>query len=390
MSEKARSVEPEQTERTEETYTARGASMDGMSRRGFLGAGLAAGAAVLAGPMVWVPKARASWAPKSQVHPQVDQLLVVGVTDVQMTRGLEPSCGWSRQEELVVPQRIFENMDRLACALSGLKDPVQAWKQIFVKPPGKPWSEVVVAIKTNNIALQHTRSPVLAKVCRVLVDFLGVKPHNINVYDAIHGSGMSKSTPFKGLPEGVRIQDAWDGITAPTVVPAPWRQGTSKSKCIPQLVEGSVDILVNIALCKGHSSRFGGFTMSMKNHFGTFSPRPGHEEGSEDYLISINKTAEILGPMDSKTGKVLFPRQQLCVLDGLWASKGGPGGNPTHQPNFLAMGVFSPVLDYLIATCFRGGRMGWKPEPEMTERMLSDFGYSPSDLPQGGKILELS
>lgn len=364
--------------------------MQKMSRRGFLGLGLAATGTALVGPVVLIPKAKASWALKTQVHPQVDQLLVAGVTDPQMTKGLEPSCGWSRQEELVVPQRIFENMDRLACALGGLKDPVQAWKQIFVKPPGKAWSEVVVAVKINNIALQHTRSPVLAKVCRVLVDFLGVKPSHINVYDAIHGSGMSGSTPFKGIPEGVRIQNAWDGVNAPVLVPAPWRDGQSKSKCIKQLVDGSVDILVNIALCKGHSSRFGGFTMSMKNHFGTFSPRPGHEEGSQDYLIAINKTPEILGPMDSKTGKVLFPRQQLSVLDGLWASKGGPGGNPTDQPNFLAMGVFSPVLDYLIATRFRGERMGWKPEKEMTERMLSDFGYTPSDLPRGGQILELS
>lgn len=364
--------------------------LEQMNRRKFLGLGLAAAGTGLAGPVLFIPKARASWALKSQVHPQVDQLLVVGITDPQMTKALEPSCGWSRQEELVVGQRVFENMDRLACALSGMRDPVQAWRQIFVKPPGKAWSEVVVAVKTNNIALQHTRSPVLAKVCRVLVDFLGVKASHINVYDAIHGSGMSQSTPFKGLPEGVRIQDAWDGVNAAVRVPAPWKDGQSKSKCIRQLVDGSVDILVNIALCKGHSSRFGGFTMSMKNHFGTFSPRPGHEDASQEYLLAINMTPEILGPMDSRTGKVLFPRQQLCVLDGLWASKGGPGGNPTHQPNFLAMGVFAPVLDYLVATRFRGERMGWKPEKEMTERMLSEFGYSPQDLPNGGRILELS
>ncbi len=359
-----------------------------VNRRKFLGLGLAVAGTALAGPVVLIPKARASWAPGSQVHPNVNQLLVVGVTDPLMTRGPEPSCGWSRQEELVVPQRIFENMDRLACALGGLRDPVQAWKQIFVKPPGKAWSETVVAIKINNIALQHTRSPVLAKVCQVLVDFLGVRPSNINVYDAIHGSNMKQSTPFKGIPEGVRIQNAWEGVNTTVNVPAPWRDGQSKSKCIRHLVDGTVDILVNIALCKGHSSRFGGFTMSMKNHLGTFSPRPAHEEGSQDYLIAINKTPEILGPMDGRSGKVLFPRQQLCILDCLWASKGGPGGNPTHQPNFLAMGVFSPVLDYVVATQFRGERMGWKPEMEMTQRMLSDFGYSPLDLPHGGKILE--
>lgn len=93
--------------------------------------------------------------------------------------------------------------------------------------------------------------------------------------------------------------------------------------------------------------------------------------------------------MDKQTGKVLFPRQQLCFLDALWASRGGPDGLPSHQPNFLAMGVFSPVFDYILATRFRGEKMGWKPNPQMTKRFLSDFGYEEKDLPSGGKIVEI-
>ncbi len=129
--------------------------------------------------------------------------------------------------------------------------------------------------------------------------------------------------------------------------------------------------------------------MTMKNHFGTFDPGPGHWRGSQDYLIAINRTPEILGAMDKQTEKVLFPRQQLCLVDALWASKGGPGGNPTHQPNFLAMGVLSPIVDYQVATKFRGERMGWQPNMKMTRRMLTDFGYNEGDLPAGGKIMEL-
>lgn len=93
--------------------------------------------------------------------------------------------------------------------------------------------------------------------------------------------------------------------------------------------------------------------------------------------------------MDKQTGKVLFPRQQLCLVDALWASKGGPGGNPTHQPNFLAMGVLSPIVDYQIATKFREARMGWPLNMEMVHRMLTDFGYVESDLPEGGKLIEI-
>jgi hypothetical protein len=93
--------------------------------------------------------------------------------------------------------------------------------------------------------------------------------------------------------------------------------------------------------------------------------------------------------MDQKTGKVLYPRQQLCLVDALWASRGGPGGNPTHQPNFLAMGAFAPIVDYQLATKFRGEKMGWEPNREMARRMLTESGYTEADLPNGGELIEV-
>ena len=100
----------------------------------------------------------------------------------------------------------------------------------------------------------------------------------------------------------------------------------------------------------------GNLIVKMKNHFGTFAPGPGHGRGESglDYLLAINQTPEILGKIDAKTDKVLYPRQQLCLVDALWASESGPWLGPSHQPNFLAMGVFSPVVDYMVATQFRG------------------------------------
>jgi len=198
---------------------------------------------------------------------------------------------------------------------------------------------------------------------------------------------MGRETPFAGLPQGCRIVDRWGGPSAPAAVPPPWPHG--RSECMKSLADGSVDILVNIALSKGHSWEYGGFTMTMKNHMGTFSPGPIHREGALDYLLAINQTPEIMGPMDKKTGRVLFPRQQLCLVDALWASKGGPDGLPSHQPNFLAMGVFSPVVDYVLATRFRGEKMGWAPNKQVTRRFLEEFGYTESDLPAGGKIIEI-
>jgi hypothetical protein len=364
--------------------------MPPMLRRHFIKGALLGATNLGMFPWVWVPKARAFWTPRTAVHPQVNPLRVVGLTDPKMTRAQEPVSSWSRQEKLVVPSVVGENLDKLVCALTETKNPKEAWSTIFLRPPKKSWSETVVAIKTNNISQQHTRSAVMAKVCQSLTQFLGVKPSNIHIYDGVHGSGMSKKTPFVGMPEGVRIEDQWGGITTFTPIPPPWRKGQDQARCLKPLVDGSVDILINIALCKGHSDQYGGFTMTMKNHLGTFDPSFAHRSGATDYLMAINQTQEILGPMDPKTGRVQYPRQQLCIIDALWASEGGPSGYPRHQPNFLAMGVFSPVLDFVIATQFRAGKMGWEIDREVTRRMLTDFGYDIGDLPGGGKMIEVT
>jgi hypothetical protein len=106
--------------------------------------------------------------------------------------------------------------------------------------------------------------------------------------------------------------------------------------------------------------------------------------------MAINQTPEILGPMDKKSGKVLFPRQQLSIIDAIWASECGPTCGSSHQPNFLAMGVMAPVLDYQVATKFRAEKMGWEINQKVTRRMLTDFGYSEGDLPEGGKLIEVA
>jgi hypothetical protein len=358
-----------------------------VTRRKFIKSLILTSTAIAALPTILLRKSPAAWARKTTVHPNVKNLRVVGITDPRMTRAREVVTSWSRQEQLVVSDAVGDNIDKLACALGETREAKDAWKAIFVKPPGKSWSDTVVAIKTNHISRQHTRSAVMAKICYVLTDIIGIKPSHIYIYDGTHGADMGRETPFAGLPQGCRIVDRWGGPSTPAAVPPPWSHG--QSACIKSLVDGSVDILVNISMCKGHSWGYGGFTMTMKNHMGTFSPDPIHREGALDYLLAINQTPEIMGPMDKKTGKILFPRQQLCLVDALWASKGGPDGLPSHQPNFLAMGVFSPVVDYTLATRFRGEKMGWMPNKQVTRRFLEDFGYKESDLPAEGKIIEI-
>ena len=337
---------------------------------------IAAGAAVGA-PYIFVPGAKTALAAGAAVHPNIDDLRVVGITDAKMTTEVQKRSNWARQEQLVSAKPIQANIDKLACALAKEKDPPKAWKAILVKPAKKSWADTVVAVKTNNIFVQHTRSPVIAKVCHVLTDVLGVKPGNVHIYDASHGADMATKTPFKGLPEGCRVEKNWGGFTVKRPVGAPFKGGSAK--CVKALTDDSVDILINIALCKGHGRSFGGFTMTMKNHLGSFEPRPAHKEWMA-YLIGINKSPEILGRIDKRTGKLLYPRQQLCLIDALWASDKGPMGPPSVQPNFLAMGVFGPAVDYLMATQFRVKKMGWKYSAEPVGRMLKAFGIKAEDF----------
>ena len=335
-----------------------------ISRRGFLKNSIAGAAVFGVAPHLFLPKSAAGVREGSCPHPNIDGLRVVGVHDPGMTSEVVPVCPWTHQEGLVVARAVDENMDRMALALTGEKQVRDAWKAILLKPPGKAWSDVVVAIKTNNIARQHTRSAVMAKVCRVLVEEMDLKANQIRIYDGKHGADLTEKTPFSGLPEGSRIVGQWGGIETPVPIPAPWRGGNKKADCLTNLATGEVDILINIALCKGHGDKFGGFTMSMKNHLGSFNPNWAHVFGATDYLFSINKTPQILGDLSTSSGEVLFPRQQLCIIDALWASEQGPSCDTSCQPNRLYMGTFAPVsyTHLTLPTNRVAGRSRWSPE----------------------------
>jgi hypothetical protein len=262
-----------------------------------------------------------------------------------------------------------------------------AWKKIFLKPAGKGWGDVIVAVKSNQIAQQRARSAVMSKVCHVLTDQMGVKASNVYIYDATHGDSMPGNV-WKGLPEGVNLVGKWGGANLQTTVQT--TNGQVRTECLGHLVKGEVDILVNVGLCKGHDSQFGGFTLCMKNHFGTFNPSPGHrpDVGGANYVFGINRMPEVLGQLDPATGKVLFPRTQLCVLDALWASKGGPGGLPSDQPNVLMMGTFAPAMDYIGALRLRRDMMHWRVNEQVTARIPVEFGFAEADLPNGGQIID--
>ena len=359
-----------------------------LSRRKFL-RGATAGTLAFSAPYVALSSARTvGYAKGTSVHPNIDELRVVEAHDEKMTEGTRGRLSWEQQESQVQWDRVQANMDRMACALVKEKDPERAWKSIFLKPPGKSWSETTVAIKSNHQGVQRARSAVVSKLCHVLTDIAGVSGANIAIYDGCHGGNMSKNTRFKKLPDGVKLANRWGSYNAKVGLPHPYVDGTGSSKCLDHLAKGEVDILIDLALTKRVMMWAGGFTQLMKNHFGTFNPRPGHaKNGHDDYLIAINKSSQILGKMDS-SGKVQFPRQQLCMIDALWGSESGPGGTSTHQLNRLYMGNMAPVVDYQVATKLRADTMGWRINRDVTERFLTGFGYTADDLPNDGQCID--
>jgi hypothetical protein len=360
-----------------------------VSRRHFLKTTAAGALALTSLPALTVPRKAWAYEPGGRIHPNVSPLRVVGVRDAAMALEAKVPPAIVEQNKLVAVARVHENIDRMAMVLADERDPALAWRKILVKPAGKVWPDVTVALKTNHIAMQRVRSAVVSKVCRVLTDVAGVKGENVHLYDACHGGSINREAIYSDLPAGVRIENQWGGSNAQVPVPAPYLGGQKQARCLGPLASGQVDILINVALCKGHSPQFGRFTMACKNHFGTFDPGPSHGAGGgPDYLLGINKSAQILGEIDPDKGGVAFPRQQLCIVDALWASDPGPSGPPTAQPNALLMGVFGPALDYVAATDFRRDTMGWPINEPITQRFLTEFGFSPSDLPDGGKIVD--
>ena len=93
--------------------------MDKITRRSFIQKTAVATAGISVFPMIFIPKAKAHWAPKTIVHPNVDNLRVVGITDSAMTEAVGSiPRDWASQERLIRANVVSENMDKLACKLT--------------------------------------------------------------------------------------------------------------------------------------------------------------------------------------------------------------------------------------------------------------------------------
>jgi hypothetical protein len=243
------------------------------------------------------------------------------------------------------------------------------------------------------------RAAVVQKLTKVLTGF-GVLPSNIVLFDGGgNASGNDKYTSYCSTTDTSKIlavvsnlYDKLNGRVAITDIP-----NVTGISCASDLVNNVTDILINVAVNKTHNTKFQGSTgrctLSLKNHFGTFTNTVhdpliqnkntyGAEQlhcrvnvatdpGTTDGIIGINKHAAIIG------GDPV--RQQLCIVDSLMASEAGPGSPPDKRVDRIIMGAFGPIVDYLIVKKVREQVEKLTHNDTVIAKYLTEFGYAETD-----------
>jgi hypothetical protein len=346
--------------------------MNPVSRRTFIGSAVAGSVGLLtAGTLKCAGGATNTsiFTPRMAVNPAIDNLRVVCGVNPAMITGNPTGWEMEGQNRCITADQVERTMDAMACSLTGKNAAADAWATIFRKPETKSWEAVKVAIKVNCIAKNHPRVAVVNHVCTVL-NRLGVVPGNTIIYDGCHNAA-----PFygayvgKGLPVGVVVSDKNSAMGGMMKISIPAPKAGSYN-CSRVLADGTIDILVNIAVNKGHDQSLGKTTLTLKNHAGTFEPKVIHTGGGLDYILAFNKSNAIWGGTPV--------RQQLCIVDTLWGSVDGPFATPDKRLDRLVMGTFSGAVDYLTAKKIREPLMG--AQHGSIERFVTEFGYEEKEL----------
>jgi hypothetical protein len=360
---------------------------DGMSsqrmhnRRNFLKIAAAATAGIVFFPGrsqgLSVSSGSAGWRDDLLIHSSIDNVKTVCCFDEAMVES-QLASDFAHQNEWVDPTLIAKNMDKLATMLANTDTASEAWKKIFRKPTDKLWNQVKAAIKVNCANTSNMpRVAIVSKVCTELIN-IGVLPANITIYDSLNNAsgagkyGDSLGTPISGLPSGIVVwTKTLDGPTVPV--------GSTTMQCSSAIVlpdadpiTYNADILVNIGSNAGTDIAGSEPSLCMGNHIGTlkFSTPTAAE------LIAMNQSEAIIGQ-----GTTAVPcRQQLCIIDSLWATVGPAGDLFKPCPCRIVMGMLPPVVDYLTAKNIREQHMNAPPNATLITSWLTAFGYTTNDV----------
>jgi hypothetical protein len=326
------------------------------------------------------------WTSGMQINPAIDNKRVICCHDTKMLTANPQNDTFAAQNAAVDANAVATNLDQMAMYLANKTTATDAWSTIFRS--GKDWASTKVAIKTNAIIAtgNHPRVAVIKKICDVFVDQFKVPAANIILYDA--NSDASKCyTTYASLTDSTKIRATVSvksqslGGQAPVTITAATKTMTG----VADLVNGVIDILVNVAIIKRHSGpgtayAYGSCSLCMKNHLGTFI-NSGSDTGagdasatglhSIDAICNINKQPAILG------GNPV--RQQLCIIDGLLANGNSAGGSFDTRVDRLIMGTFAPIVDYLTAMRIMKDVMNKPDANNNLPKFLTNFDYAETD-----------
>ena len=321
-----------------------------------------------------------SWSPwpatgYMQINPDIDNCRVAFMRDPSMllTTGTYDFSNFNQTG--IDYAKAKANIDKMACALAKKNIVGDAWQRIFRKPDAKSWGQVTVAMKVNAVGGYSPCVPAVGKLCEAL-NGLGVPYANITIFDAGDATGngcVDKYGPFKTsgkLPPVTISSRGTDTIVS--IVDEPW-------PC--QNFVLNADILITCAIDKGHDQRdkFGGVTMSLKNHTGTIKYSCAT---SLTQLLNYHKSTAILGT----PGPGVPVRQQLAFVDSTWAGAPGSWGGAVDNGavlNTFIMGTFPGAVDYLTAVKVRNQLYPINSDGTVNRtlinRYMTDFGYSDAE-----------
>jgi hypothetical protein len=336
-----------------------------------------------------------------QINPAIDNMRVISCHDTAMITGtVKANMAFSAQNTAVDATTVANNMDQMVMQLAQKTSATDAWSTIFRTGNAGGWASTRVAIKTNAIdglAGNHPRVAVIKKICDVLIDQLGVSAANIVIFDARDNDCTGCYSSYCDVNDKTKIRavvatrpatGTLTGLNNFTAVTLTTATGMSAPA---DLVNGKIDILVDVAVCKGHNGQggqysYGSVTLCMKNHFGTFTDASImahsdqlHAGGTPLGIFEINKHPVILG------GNPV--RQQLCIVDALMTTSWNPGQGVDNRTDRLIMGTFAPIVDYLTAKNIllnttvnpNMPALGLSKGLSIIPQFLTSFGYAETD-----------
>jgi hypothetical protein len=325
------------------------------------------------------------WVDGMQINPAIDNKRVICCHDTTMLTTTPANTSFTSQNTAVDATKVAANLDEMAMQLAQKTTATDAWSTIFRS--SKPWASTKVAIKTNailGINGNHPRVAIIKKICDVFVDQFKVPAANIILYDA-NSDASTCYTSYASLTDATKIRatvskygQSLNGMKAATITSA-----DRAISVVADLVDGVIDILVDIAVVKVHSGpgtsySFGSCSLCMKNHLGTFINNGTDANPSSTGLHTLNAILEINKHPAILGGNPV--RQQLCIVDSLLANGNGAGGSFDTRVDRIVMGTFAPTVDYCTATNIMATVMNKPDRNNNLSKFITSFGYAATDV----------